>query len=317
VTDKDSAAVIIDSNPPDDLRPTVESPPIVASLVQMTSGDDAVAAQRGIRAITNPNTNVGRPSSSRRVVIAAASVAAVSLAIAVGSIVWAHGAVAQAEHRQSTTAPVAQAGSTTTSAQAESSTPVALVESTTTVAEAARRQPPAPAVQAVEQPPTPAIVEAPPVVEAPAVVEAPPVAQPSTCTLDVFSSVADSSVYVNGAANGSTPATASVECGKPAIVEVRHARYEVFKRTITPTSGRQELRANLEREKTALHVRSEPAGATVTYNGAPIGKTPLTVKIPRYEQGTLNFSMAGMQADWRRIVPKTAEKTVTIALRKR
>jgi hypothetical protein len=273
-TDDNSTAVIVDSNPPDDQRPTVESPPIVASLLQMTSGDDAIAAQRGIRAITNPSTRVAKPTN-RRIVIAAASVAAVSLVIAAGSVMWARDAVAHAERAQPTP-PVASA-------------PVAAPA-------------PAPVAQVVEQPP--------------AVVEQPVAPAPASCTLDVFSSVADSSVYVNGAANGSTPASASVACGEPVTVEIRHARYETFKRTVTPT-GRQELRATLEREKTALHVTSEPAGASVTYNGAPIGKTPLTVKIPRYEQGTLNFSMAGMQADWRRIVPKTREKTVTIALRKR
>jgi hypothetical protein len=260
---------VISDTPLVDQRPTVESPPIVASLVQMTSGDDAVAVQRGIRAITNPYAKGGLPPSNRRVVIVAASVAAVSLLVAAGSVMWAHDAVAHAEHPH--VAPVASA-------------------------------------HVVEPPP--AIVEE-RAVQLPAAT-----AQPTSCVLDVFSSVAESSVYLNGAANGSTPATANVECGKPVVVEIRHARYETFRRTVTPVAAREEMRATLEREKTSLHVTSEPAGASVTYNGAPIGKTPLTVKIPRYEQGTLNFSMAGMQADWRRIVPKTPEKTVTIALRK-
>lgn len=278
VDDAVSAAIIVDSNPPDDQRPTIESPPIVASLVEITSGDDSVAVKRGIRAITNPSAKAGAPSSStKRIVIAAASVAAASMLIAAGSVMWAQDAVARADRPSAT--PVA--------------TPEPVAAPTPVVA-------PAPVAQVVEQQP----------------VVAQPPAQPTNCTLDIFATVPNSSVYVDGAANGSTPATATVACGKPVDVEIRHARYETFKKTVTPT-GREELRATLEREKTALTVWSEPAGATVTYNGAPIGKTPLTVKIPRYEQGTLNFSMTGMQADWRRIVPKTRHKTVTIALRKR
>lgn len=279
----DEPANIHDSTPPDDQRPTIEAAPLVATLAHMTAGNDAVAAQRGIRAITNPyaKTGVATSSSTKRIVIAAASVAAVSLLIAAGSLMWAQDAVARAE--QPKPAPVAAA-----------------VE-------------PAPVV---EQPP---VVEQAPVVEQQPVVEQPPQqapAQPTTCTLDVFSTVADASVYIDGAANGSTPATATVECGKPVSVEIRHARYETFKKTVTPT-GREELRATLEREKTALTVWSEPQGAMVSYNGKRIGKTPLTVKIPRYEQGQIDFAMPGMQPDWRRIVPKTAEKTVTIALKKK
>lgn len=179
----------------DDARVTVAAPQIVASLAQMTSGDDAVAMQRGIRAITNPAAKTGRPSS-RRIVIAAASIAAVSLVVAAGSIMWAHDAVAHAE-----------------------------------------RVRPSPA-----QAPVAKIVERPPVA-----VEQPPAPGPA-CTLDVFSSVADASVYVDGAATGSTPATATVECGKAVDVEIRHPRYETFRRTVTPT-GREEVRATLEREK--------------------------------------------------------------------
>ncbi len=68
---------------------------------------------------------------------------------------------------------------------------------------------------------------------------------------------------------------------------------------------------------TELTVRSRPAGATVTYNGEVLGKTPLVAKVPRDEPGILKFRAPGMEPDARRIVPKQAEKTVRITLKRR
>lgn len=263
----ESPAIIVDKAPAivDD-RATIESPKLTATLAEVTAHDDTVAAQRGVRPLTSPyarSTSSG--TSTRKVLIASVSVAVVSLGIAIGSVMWARDAVANAGHVE-----------------------------------------PAPISKIVEPRPAPAPVEPPAAV----VIEPPAAVQ--TCSLDVSTTVAGAVIFIDGMKSA---ANAPVECDKPVTVEVRHARYETFRRTITPT-GHEELRATLEREKTSLTVVSDPAGATVTYNGKPIGKTPLKVKIARYERGTLDFSMPGMQSDWRRIVPKTAEKTVVIQLRK-
>ena len=60
---------------------------------------------------------------------------------------------------------------------------------------------------------------------------------------------------------------------------------------------------------------SEPAGAQVTYNGSVVGRTPLVIKVNRYEQGTVWFRAPNHEADWRKIVPSKATKTLSIKLK--
>jgi len=140
-------------------------------------------------------------------------------------------------------------------------------------------------------------------------------AQP--CALRVSASVRGATVWIDGVSHGSAPAELPLECRRETVVEVRHPRYEHFKRTLAADGGMLEIDARLERAKTELTVWSDPAGATVTYNGHPLGQTPLVTKVNRFEQGTLRFRAPGMGSDWRKIVPKEPAKTVSITLKPR
>lgn len=136
------------------------------------------------------------------------------------------------------------------------------------------------------------------------------------CSVAVSSNIAGSTVYVDGEERGKAPTEISAACDAPVTVEVRHARYAKFESTVTPSGGTIEIAATLERQKTAVTVKSDPP-AQVTYNGKVLGTTPLVATLPRYEQSTLRFKAKGMAADWRRIVPKTARKTVSVTLKKK
>jgi hypothetical protein len=153
-------------------------------------------------------------------------------------------------------------------------------------------------------------------VPAPAIANQPATTEPVACSLSVSASVAGSTIYVDGKARGKVPADIAAACDVPVAVEVRHPRYETFKSTVTPSGGTVEIAATLEREKTTVTVTSDPP-AQVTYNGKVIGTTPLTTKVPRFEQSTLYFKARGMAPDWRRIVPKTATKAVSVTLKKK
>lgn len=261
-------------------RDTEASPPMLLEPRKVS-----ISLERGIRPITAPYVRESMPvipqttPSSRRVVIASMSFAAVCLAVGGAAVLWAQDAIAEA-------------------------------------------QKPAPAAMVVDQP----VVEQ-PVVEQP-VVEQPVVEQPvqarevpvaeapraTTCTLEIDASVADSRVKIDGKDRGLAPATASVPCGQPVDIEVRHPRYATYASSVTVTGERQALRAKLEREKTTVTLTSDPP-ATVTLGGTAIGKTPMTTTVSRFEQTTFRFSAPGYAADWRRIQPKTGTSAVVLKLK--
>lgn len=168
--------------------------------------------------------------------------------------------------------------------------------------------PPAAVTVAPAQVPTPA--------PAPAPVAEPPQAAPSVCSVRIAANTKGAALSVNGVRHGTAPAVVQLPCNADATIELRHPRYEEFRQVIAVRDD-LEVEATLEREKTTLTVWSEPAGAEVTYNGTVLGTTPLVAKVPRYEQGTVWFRAPGYEADWRRITPKTKQKTVSIKLKGR
>ncbi len=237
---------------------------------------DQIARERGIRPITSRPRRA--PLQPRQILIGAAGIAGACMIATISTIIWARGAVGDAR---------ADAARARASAAAPVSPTVPMIATTTAET----------------------VVE--PTVAAPAAT-----LDHVECALSVSANVRGSTVYVDGTPHGPAPAEISAACDVPVLVEVRHARYEDFTSTVTPSGGKLEIAAALEREEAAVSVRSDPP-AQVVYKGKVLGTTPLVAKLPRYEQSTLHFRARGMAEDWRRIVPKTATKTVSVTLKKR
>jgi hypothetical protein len=292
VADSISAAVLSVEAAPDETTPsnseeidekrdTDASPPIL-----LEHRKDAVARERGIEPIAEPYVRESMPvvpqetPRSRRVVIVSMSFAAVCLAVSGGAIIWAQDAVAEAQ-----TKPMANV---------QPMAPLVVEEQVQ-----ARAKP------AIEQT---IEMEAKPAVEQTGTT-------PDTCKIAIDASVADSRVKIDGKDRGLTPLSTSVPCGQPMAIEVRHARYATYERTITVTAADEALHAKLEREKTTVTLTSDPPAA-VTLNGTPIGKTPMKWTVSRFEQSTFRFSAPGYETDWRRIHPKRDTSTVLLKLKR-
>jgi hypothetical protein len=279
----------IDETPTDAVTATTRMEAFELPAEPVTT--DAVAVERDIETVGEPSVRESRPEipqrapRSRRVVVAAMSFASVCLGVTVGTIVWANGAAAQPQ-----ASPAANVVD-------EPARTAALAVPTTTAIVAA----PESAVESTNEPSVELPVAAP---------------LPASCALDITSSIADSSVFIDKRHRGVAPMTASVACGQPVTIEVRHARYASFEQTITPTAEHQTVQATLERERTTVRLVSEPP-ALVTIDGVPIGKTPMTTTVPRYEQTTFRFAARGYAADWRRVLPKTRKSTVMLKLEPR
>lgn len=270
---------------------------------------DLIARERGIRPITQaPKRTELQP---RQIMIVSAGVAAACMIATISTIVWARGAVSDARTERARSRDMTASAVPTPVPQPEPaiatfpSGPVPPPEPAPTVAgqvevvePAGDDDPGAPVESAGVKPLPEATFEY------------------VDCAVSVSANVSGSTVFVDGKSRGTAPAEISAACDAPLAVEVRHARYESFKSTVTPSGGKLEIAATLEREKTALTVWSDPP-AQVVYNGTLLGTTPLTANVPRHEQGTLRFRAKGMAPDWRRILPKSATKTVSVTLTKK
>lgn len=250
---------------------------------------DRVAQRRGSPPIAEPYV---RDRDHRRGWLIAASAFSIAcLAVAVCVVVWARGEVQRARAARSVVRPLVASNGPAPIASpstAQSTSPIAS-PSTSTVS-MARSAPVPPSAPAQVAP---------------------------SCAMHVTTNVEGATVYIDGIPHGEAPADVPVACGIDTLVELRHPRYEGFKRSLSVGDGTLEVDAHLDREKTELTVWSDPPGATVTYNGHPLGKTPLVTKVNRYERGTLWFRAPGREADWRKIVPKQPAKTVSVKLKPR
>lgn len=258
---------------------------------------DMIAAERGVAPIRVPSVSQAfvalRVPSARKLVAGSLTVAGISIGIAVAAVIWARGAVADAENA----AAAARAHNDVAPAPAPSMAP-----STAPAEQLAPTAAPVDQPQAMAKPMVDEETEA----RGPA---------PTTCSVIVSASSEGATVWVDGASRGLAPATITGACDTTVQVEVRHPRYAVYQRELV-LAGNLELDAQLERQKTELTVWSEPAGVEVIYDGQKIGRTPLTTKVNRYEQGHMYFRAPGYETDWRRVVPKEAKKTVAITLKK-
>jgi hypothetical protein len=143
------------------------------------------------------------------------------------------------------------------------------------------------------------------------------IVEPRSCTLRISANVRGASVRVDGVEHGIAPAQVPIECGRETSIELRHSRYQGFERKLSVDGGGIEINATLEREQTELSVSSQPLGATVSYNGRALGKTPLVTKVNRYERATLRFRAPGMVSRSRNVTLDEPAETVRIELRAR
>ena len=130
--------------------------------------------------------------------------------------------------------------------------------------------------------------------------------QPAAGVLRVQTEPSGASITVDGDFRGGSPATVEVSPDRVHRVVVSRAGYESQERTVTLGRGaEQSLTIRLEPRLGTIRVLSRPAGAQVSVNGQPAGRTPLDLQLPSTEQ-QLEFSLAGYVAQTREVVPQPA-----------
>lgn len=130
--------------------------------------------------------------------------------------------------------------------------------------------------------------------------------QPAAGVLSVRTDPPGASITVDGNFRGGSPATVEVSPDRAHRVVVSRAGYESQERTVTIGRGaEQSLNIRLEPRLGTIRVLSRPAGAQVSVNGQPAGRTPLELQLPSAEQ-QLEFSLEGYVAQSREVVPQPA-----------
>ena len=90
------------------------------------------------------------------------------------------------------------------------------------------------------------------IVTVPVAAEPPPPVAPvvakEPCALRISASVRGAKVWIDGTSRGTAPITHPIEC-RETVLEVRHPRYEDYKRTVAPESGTVDIDVELERKR--------------------------------------------------------------------
>ena len=81
-----------------------------------------------------------------------------------------------------------------------------------------------------------------------------------------------------------------------------------------PARERRQKREERARPRTAVTISSNPPGVGVFVKGRRIGTTPFVANVDRDRETTLWFRANGVQADWRRILPRTPSAAVHVTL---
>ena len=130
--------------------------------------------------------------------------------------------------------------------------------------------------------------------------------QPAAGVLRVQTNPPGASITVDGDFRGGSPATVEVSPDRAHRVVVSRAGYESQERTVTLGRGaEQSLNIRLEPRLGTIRVLSLPAGAQVSVNGQPAGRTPLDLQLPSTGQ-QLEFSLEGYVAQSREVIPQPA-----------
>ena len=130
--------------------------------------------------------------------------------------------------------------------------------------------------------------------------------QPAAGVLRVQTNPPGASITVDGDFRGGSPATVEVSPDRAHRVVVSRAGYESQERTVTLGRGaEQSLNIRLEPRLGTIRVLSRPAGAQVSVNGQPAGRTPLDLQLPSTGQ-QLEISLEGYVSQSREVVPQPA-----------
>jgi hypothetical protein len=237
--------------------------------------------------IEDSTSMVSAPRSKRILVIAISAV----LVVAAGAVVLVMFASGDRPARPDET-----------SASAVASDPIAADAADATEPHATDQVQPEATDATVEDPPPP-----PPPVDA-AVLE---------CFVDVASTPTGAEIVSNKQVLGMTPAKLPLPCGAPIKLVLRKARFAAVARTVVPTEQGAKLKLALARPTYAVKVSSQPAGATVTADGKPLGVTPTTIKLPGFEPATLTLSKAGYASETLKITPRQNNQAIQAKLKKR
>jgi len=131
------------------------------------------------------------------------------------------------------------------------------------------------------------------------------------CTVDVDSRPAAAIVESDGRALGATPLRGlSIPCG--ATLTFKRPRYATTTETVAPGfAGRATVFARLSRPPALLRVASSVPGALLTVDGTPVGRTPTTIDVLRYESVRLRAEVAGHPPWTRQLYVKNAQTNLT------
>ena len=97
-------------------------------------------------------------------------------------------------------------------------------------------------------------------------------------TLKIVSTVPEAEVFIDGAAVGKVPQERRIAVG-PHPVMVRLNGYKSFEQTVHVDAGKTITVSAELKAVGRLRILSTPAGATVTINGIPVGKTPFDSEV--------------------------------------
>ena len=176
-------------------------------------------------------------------------------------------------------------------------------------------------VEAATPPPSPAPSPPPPPSPSPPPPPSPSPA-PSTasvpiCRARITTDTADVRVRWNRLDLGATPLdVVTVPCG-PATVVLTHPRRLRAERRVTATADEVlQLAVTLPRADVKLSLRSLPAGATFSIDGAPVGKAPTIATVKAFTSVTIVAELPGFKP-WRGKVYVKANQPITARLERK
>lgn len=176
--------------------------------------------------------------------------------------------------------------------------------------------PPPPVDAGAKQIATPADARAevapPPIIDA--AVVAP---EKQECFADVTTTPPGADIVLGKNVIGTSPAKVTLPCGEEAKLTIRKLRFANVVRVVTPTEEGAELKVALQKLMFSIKLSSQPAGASVSLNGAQVAVTPSTMRLPAFEVATLVFTKDGFREETSRVTPKQNNQAVHVQLKRK